>query len=686
MAKSLNSGQKTEASFQPNLLTQPPRFPFGIFQSSMKSEKIRLLKNLHDLPPEEPYLVAAGFRSKTIPALFLERCSRTPDRVAFKYKDRGLYKEVTWSEYLIHVENFCLGLVQMGLKRKDRVAIIGDPCPEWLYADIASQSAGGITYGIYSTSSASETRWMVENGGAKFFVAQNQEFVDKILPVADELPHLERIVVIDTSAMFLYEDRRIVSFQEVENIGAQRKIESPRLFLEFASRVQPQDVATIVYTSGTTGVPKGVMITHYNLLWSRVELPFLMSEFFNEKAKSLAYLPLAHVLARFQDAYFPMIGNHITHFGESPELIAETMFEVSPTIFMGAPRTLEKFAAQALVGIENSSWLKRQSYRLSMKIGRKHLSKKWDEEFSILWSFLYKIARLIVFRPLLEKLGFARVRLCLVGATPVPTEILVLWQIWGVPAGELYGQTEGGNVSAQSKPFAKPGTAGRIFPRVEYRIAEDGEFLVRGPGAFPGFWEDEETTRRIKDDDAWVHTGDLVEVTGDKEIRVVGRIKDIQITAGGKNISPELVEKALKASPYISEAIVFADGRKFPAALIEIDFDTVSEWARNNEVLYSGFTSLATHPKVYEIVAKEVDAANKQLARVEQVKKFGILPKEFDPEDEEDPITSTRKIKRQKVYEKFKDIVESMFEKETEEKEIIRRQLGEIKNEFEKGG
>jgi long-chain acyl-CoA synthetase len=381
-----------------------------------------------------------------------------------------------------------------------------------------------------------------------------------------------------------------------------------------------------------------------------------------------------------------MIGNHITHFGENPDLMAETIFEVSPTIFLGAPRTLEKFAAQVLVGIETSSWLKRQLYRLAMKIGRIHVSKRWEGQFSLVWWLLYRIARLIVFRPLLEKIGFSKVKLCLVGATPVPPEILALWQIWGVPAGELYGQTEGGNICAQLKPFARPGTAGKIFPRIEWKITEDNELLVKGVSAFPGYWNDEESTHRIKDQEGWVHTGDIVEVDEKNEVRVIGRLKDIQITAGGKNISPSHIEKALKTSPYISEAIVFADGRKFPAALIEIDFDTVSEWARNYNIVYAGFTSLATHPKVYELIAREIEQANEQLARVERVKKFRIIPKEFDPEDDEDPITSTRKIRRQKVYEKFRDLIEPMFEEEKIEKERIIVELGEIKEKFVKEG
>ncbi|MEW6669482.1 MAG: AMP-binding protein [Thermodesulfobacteriota bacterium] len=651
-----------------------------------RSERIELLRSIWDLPPEDPYPKAAGFHASTIPGLFVERCGRTPDRVAFRFKDRGLYKEVTWRTYLEQVETFCMGLVELGLDRGDRVAIMGDPCPEWLYADLAAQSAGALSYGIYSTSSVSETRWMMENGGARFFVAQNQEFVDKVLSVAEHLPALKRIIVADTSAMFMYEDDRIITFKEVQRLGQRRGENEECLFRDLVSRVRPEDVATIVYTSGTTGVPKGVMITHHNLLWSRLEVPFLVPEFFNEEARSVAYLPLAHVLARFQDEYFPMIGNHITHFGESPELMAETMFEVSPTIFMGAPRTLEKFAAQALVGIESSSWLKKACYRTAMKIGRRHLSSVWEGRTTPVWRLLYGLSRTLVFRPLLEKLGFAGVKFCMVGATPVPPEVLALFQVWGVPAGEMYGQTEGGNVSAQVKAFARPGTAGKVFPRISWKHGENGEFLIRGPGAFPGFWADEEASSKVKDGEGWVHTGDLIGFTGEGELKVVGRIKDIQITAGGKNLSPELIEKALKASPFISEAVVFADGRKYPAALIEIDFDTVSEWARNHDVLYSGFTSLATNPKVTELIAEEVKTRNQQLARVEQIKKFRIIPKEFDPEDEDDPITCTRKIRRQKVYERYRDLVESMFGDEREEKLIIMAEMGSMEEQLRKGG
>lgn len=644
---------------------------------------IKPISKAGDVALEKPYGEAAGFKAETIPALFLERCRRTPDRVAFKWKDLGLYKEVSWREYLQHVESFCIGLKELGLEKGDTVAIMGDPCPEWIYADIAAQSAGAITYGIYTTSSIEETKWMMENGGAKFFVAEDQESADKVLAVADELPALKKIIVADTRAMFMYDDPRITTFSEVKRIGAERAKMKPGVFEELVSQAKPEDVATLVYTSGTTGVPKGVMITHYNLLWCRLGTPLIFPEyFFDEKAKSVAYLPLAHVLARFQDEYFPLLDNHITHFGEEVELMAETLFEVSPTIFLGAPRTLEKFAAQVVVGMQNSTWLKKAIYDVAMKIGRRYTRERWEERDPLAFKILYAVARLLVFRPLLDKIGFSQVKFAMIGGAPVPPETIALWHIWGVSVREMYGQTEGTNISVQRIPFSKPGSAGPVFPRIEWRINPDGELLVRAPGSFPGYWRDEEATRKVKDADGWVHTGDIIEVSKEGEMKVVDRLKDIQITAGGKNIPPSLIEKALKASPYISEAIVFADGRKFPSALIEIDFDTVSEWARSQGILYTGFTSLATHPKVYKLINQEIGEANQRLARVEQVKRFRIIPKEFDPEDENDPVTSTRKIKRNAVYERFSELVESMYVEQLGEKERILVELGELKGEL----
>jgi len=629
-----------------------------------------------EVPPEEPFSVLAGFKARTIPALFLERCRSTPDKIAFRVKDLGIYREVTWGEYLEHVRDFCLGLVELGLERGDRVAIMGDPCPEWMYADLAAQCAGGISYGIYPTSSIPEVKYLMENGGAKFFVAEDQEYVDKVLAVADELPHLRKIIVADMRAMFLYDDPRIMSFEAVEALGRERAKREPGLFEELVFRVSPEDIATIVYTSGTTGPPKGAMISNYNLLWGFFALLTAYPEvLLNEKARTVAYLPMAHILARIQDVYFPMVGGYITHFGESPDTMAETVFEVGPTFLIGPPRIFVKFAAQLLSLIETSSYIKKKAYQAAMKIGRKYISYRWEGKAPWYWKLLYLPAYWAVFRPLLDKVGFKNIKWAMTAAAPVPPQMVALWQTWGLNLVELYGGTEFGAVTAQRKPFSRPGNAGHPLPRVEYRVTEEGEILIKGPGVFAGYWRNEKATAEYIRD-GWAHTGDAVEVLPDGSIKICDRIKDLIITAGGKNLTPSEIEKAIRASPYISEAIVFGHGRKYPTALIEIDFDTVSEWARAHGIVYTSYTSLTQHPEVIKLIAGEIKKANEQLARVEQVKVFRILPKELDPEDEADPVTATRKVQRRKMYEKFKDLVESMYSQEEEAR--IAAEIGEL--------
>lgn len=635
---------------------------------------------LPTLSPEEPYTHIVGFKATTLPALFLERCRATPNKVAFRAKGLGIYREVTWKEYLEHVENFCLGLVELGLERGERVAVMGDSCPEWMYADLGAQSAGAISYGIYPTSSLPEVKYLMENGGAKFFVAEDQEFVDKVLAVADELPQLRKIIVVDTKGTFMYDDPRLISFKEVEEIGLQRKAGAPGLFEVLVSQVKAEDIACLIYTSGTTGFPKGAMLNHNYFLQSNFNIVEVFPELFlTQELRQICYMTFVHMVGRLYDCYLPMLtGKNILHFGESVDVMAETTFEVSPEIFFGGPRTYEKMAAQTLVSMETSTRLKKAAYRWAMSIGRRYITKKWEQK-KIPWhlNLLYRLAYLAVFRPLLDKAGFARLKVAFVSAAPVPPEVVALWQIWGVNLLELYGGTEMGGVCVQPENFPKPGNTGVPFPRIELRLTEEGEAIVKGPGPFVGYWRNEQATAEtIKDD--WVYTGDMCQVVSDKgDIKVVDRVKDIAITAGGKNISPSEIEKTLKASPYITEAIVFADGRKYPSGLIEIDFDTVSEWARAHGILYTGFTSLANHPKVYELIAKEVETANAQLARVEQVKKFRIIPKELDPEDEADAITATRKVQRRKMYEEFKELVDSMYTREEEAR--IAAELGEVK-------
>lgn len=630
---------------------------------------------------DKPYSVLKGFTAQTLPGLFLERCRRTPNSVAFRVKKLGIYQEVTWSEYYEQVERLCLGLVELGLKKGDRVAIMGGSFSEWLYAEMAAQCAGAITYGIYFTSSVAQVKHHLLDGGAKFFIAENQEFVDKVLQVEEKLPNLQYIVVADTTVMFMYRDPRIISMEEVQKTGAKVRERSPLLLEEMVSQVTPEDVYTLIYTAGTTGAPKATMTTHRCLLWGALNCCEVDPYLLDETQRAASYMPLAHGVGRVFDIYAPILGGYVANFGESADTIQETLFDISPGIFNGTPRTYEKYAAQVLVGIETSSLVKKIAYRVAMRVGRRYIRRKWQGTVPLHLAVLYRLAYWAVFQPILDKMGLSRVKIAQVTGAAVPPEVVALWQVWGLNLREQYGSSEAEVVTWPLTSFPKPGNAGPPAPRVEIRLTKDGELLARGPGCFSGYWGDKAKTA-VTIRDGWVHSGDAVELATDGTIKVLGRIGDAQKTSGGKLVNPEEIEKAMKASPYISEAVVFADRRKYPSALIEIDFDTVAEWARANGVLYTTLQDLTNHSRVYELITKEVDKSNQLLARVEQVKKFRILPKELDPEDETDPITATRKIQRKRVYDKFRDLVESMYTREEAAK--IAAEVGELREEMKK--
>lgn len=608
----------------------------------------------------------------TIPALFAERSRRTPERVAFRVKEYGVWEEVTWARYRQHVERVCLGLRESGVRPGDRVAIMGDPCPEWGYADLGAQAAGAITYGIYSTSAPSQVEYVLQNGGAVVAVCEDQEYVDRILPLAGRLPGLRSIVVADTRAMFAYRDSRLMSLADLEALGARRADREPGLFEELARDGDPDAVAYLVYTSGTSGPPKPAMISHRNCLTALVGA---FGEVFpglgSEEHRSVSYLSLAHILERCLTVYFPLVYDLVPHFGESVEELGDTLFEVQPTFFTGVPRVWEKIASQVLVGVESTAAVKKLAYRAAMRIGTRYRQRRWETGRAPRGLALaYGLARWLVFRHILRKVGFLHLRYAVATGAPLPPRIQALWQIWGVDLVNLYGSTEAGGIITSQRPgFPRPGDVGAATSVNAVRLGEDGEVLVQGPGVFPGYWGNEAATREARRE-GWLRVGEIGAWTAEGALQLLDRKRDIMVTAGGKNLAPTNIENALKASPYVSEAVVFAEGRPYPAALIEIDAGTVSEWARAHQVAYTDFASLVGHPRVQALIAGEVARANEELSRVEQVKRFRLLPKELDPENEDDPLTPTRKVKRRLMYERFRDLVESMYAPEPSEVEL----------------
>jgi long-chain acyl-CoA synthetase len=538
---------------------------------------------------------------------------------------------------------------------------MGDACEEWAIGDLAAQALGAITYGIYPTASPAELEFQMADGGASVFLAENQEYVDRLLPLLDRLPAVRWIVVFDAAALFAYDDARIRGYADL--LEAVPPANDPANALAaLAEKVPPAAPAFIVYTSGTTGNPKGALVAHGRHLAAAYNMVAHYPTLADTPHRTVVYLPLCHVLGRNVAITLPLTSQLVPHFGEDLDDLPRTLFEVAPTVLFAVPRYLQKFASQVLVGISATSRVKRAAYEAAVRIGRAHARTRWAGRAGGA-SPAYALARATVFRPILNKLGLDALKLVLCGGAALPPETMALWHIWGVNVCEIYGQTEtaGGIIAGQRGPFPHPGDVGTVPDGWEARLGPEDEILVRSPDLFDGYWRAPAATDAVLDAEGWLHTGD-VGAWIDGRLKIVDRARDFIVTSGGKTLSPSYIENVLRASPYIAEVVVFGHARKYVTALIEIDYDTVSDWARGQNVAYTGFTSLAHHPAVERLLRGEIERANAQLARVEQVKAFRVLPKALDPEEEGEPVTPTRKVKRKAMYERFRALVESMYD------------------------
>ena len=603
-------------------------------------------------------------KTKSAPLLLAERARREPDGIAFRAKKLGLYQERRWDEYAGLVARAALGLRALGLAPGERIAIMGDACEEWMLADLGAQALGAIVYGIYPTASTAELEYQMNDGGACIFVAEDQEQVDRILPVADRLPNLRWIVVVDASAMFAYRHPKLRTFEEIMKLAGERGVAD----LEALARdLRPDAPAFIVYTSGTSGHPKGALVSHGKHLAAAQNLVDHYPLLIERSHRTVAYLPLCHILGRDIAVTLPLLSKLVPHFGEDIEDLPRTFFEVAPTVLFTVPRFLQKFASQVLVGIGSTSLLKRRAYELAMRVARVQARARWEGLHAE--SLAYRAARAFVFLPLLEKLGLDQLELVISGGAPLPAETMALWQMWGVNTCEIYGQTEeaGAIIAGQRGPFPRPGDVGSVASGVELRLAESGEIEVRGEFFFDGYWDNPAVTREVVGADGWLRTGDVGALDGGR-LKLIDRARDFIVTAGGKTLSPSHIENLVRSSPYVAEAMVIGHARKYLTALIEIDFDTVADWARARNIRYTGFTSLARHPEVEKLLEGELARVNRDLSRVEQLKAFRILPKALDPEEEGEPVTPTRKLKRAQMLERFHVLVNEMYDDREEQR------------------
>ena len=544
------------------------------------------------------------------------------------------------------------------MKRGDKVSILGDNCREWLYADLAAQCSSSVTVGIYPTDVASQVKYILENSESKFIVAKDQEQVDKVLEVKDDLPGLKKIIVVDMKGLRRYKDPMIISFKDVEALGRTLREQDPHLFENMVNSTRPEDVAIIVYTSGTTGQPKGAMISHRNVIAMIRGLAQVLG--FRQKDSFVSALPLCHIAERMFSLIFPMWAGCAVNFAESVATLQEDMSEISPTAFLNVPRIWEKMHSNIMIKLQDSVFFKRWIFRAMLPIGERvadyELKRKpvpWS------WKILHGIAYLLLFRPLRNHLGLLDARIFVSGAAPLSPDLMKFYHTIGVPVRECYGMTEMSGISFMPRNGEiKLGGVGKPIPGVELKLAPDGEILQKGDSVFEGYYGNPQATREVVVD-GWLHTGDVGEIDDDGDLRITDRKKDIIITAGGKNIAPSELENSLKFSPYIKEAIIIGDRRKYLSCLIQIELENVAHWAQNNRIAYTNYKSLATHPEVRNLIQTEVEKTNGNFAQVERIKKFTILDKELDQDDEE--LTATMKVKRASIEKKFKDVIDSMY-------------------------
>jgi len=594
----------------------------------------------------------------TVPKLFFHRVEKYKDRVALRKKELGLWNKITWWQYGQRVRQVGMGLVLLGLEPKDRVAIIGDSRPEWLYVDIGNLSVNGVSVGVYTTSSPEEVKYHLSHSETRFFFVEDEEQLDKALEIRDQLPKLEKVIVMDMKGLKHFHDPMVISFEELLQAGKEFDERNPGLFEQRLEKTGPDDIATFVYTSGTTGPPKAVMLSHSNVLSNSDAFAKHVAAF--ETDVILSYLPLCHIAERTLSVYHAINIGFTVFFAESPNTVPDNLREMSPTFFFAVPRIWEKFYSAINLGVQNTTWFKRQSYNQAIKIGKRAAQKRLNHRRVpfFLWA-LNQLASIIVFRKVKKLLGIDRSRFALSGAAPISPDVLEYFHALGVNIRESYGMTESSALVTMHKDRnIRLGTCGEPLPGIEVKIAEDGEILIRGDNVFQGYFKDEENTSRTLID-GWLHSEDLGEFTDDGLLRITGRKKDLIITSGGKNISPQFIENLLKFSPYIVDAVVIGDGRKYLTAIIIVDEDNVIQYAQENGVPFTTYASLTKTKEILKLIGDEVKEVNAKLARVEQIKKFAITEKILDQEDDE--LTPTMKVKRKKISEVYKDLIESMY-------------------------
>ena len=573
-------------------------------------------------------------------------------------KDLGIWQSISWREYGDKAKYVGLALNSLGLNKNDVVSIASEGIPEWLFTDLGVICVGGISSGVYTTDSSSQVEYLVNDSKTNFYFAENEEQLDKILEVRENCPSLKKIIIYDLEGLHDFSDPQVISFSELIKLGESIDKNNPDLFESLMAKVSPEDIAILVYTSGTTGPSKGAMISNKNIVYQiNTGINIFKPQ---ENDEQLSFLPLCHILERTVSVMYPLQTAAVINFAESIDTVPENIREVSPTGFIAVPRIWEKFYSSITITMKDATFIGKAFYKFAISVGSKRKDYILNgEPVPFTTQLLFGFCDQFVLKNIKKLLGLNNCRYALSGAAPISPELIDWYLSIGLDMREGWGMTETAGIgTAFYSREIKKGCVGRAIDGSEVQIAKDGEILFRGPGVFCGYLNKPEQTNETIID-GWLHTGDVGHLDNSGNLKITDRKKDIIITAGGKNISPSEIENELKFSAFISDAVVIGDKRKFLSCLIMIDEENVMKFAQDHDVPFSNFESLCKSKEIIDLIEVEVNQVNKKFANVEQVKKFTLIDVQLTAEDDE--LTPTMKLKRKFINQKYTNIIEAMY-------------------------
>jgi long-chain acyl-CoA synthetase len=614
------------------------------------------LWNLSHIRPQTEVVMAG----ETIPAIFWNAAQARGPKVWMRQKDLGIWQSWTWEQTATAVREIGHGLLSLGFAPQETASILSNTTIDWVLCDLAVLSCGGVCNGIYPTDAAAQVHYLCEDSRTTVLFVEDDEQLDKALEVRAQLPLLRKIVVFDMEGLHQLDDPQVISLQALRELGREHLRQHAGELERRAAACRPEDLAILVYTSGTTGKPKGAMHTHAGLVYTVRGYNTLISR--DEHDECMCFLPLCHIAERLGGEYFSLYTGSVLNFVENPETVPENVREIAPTVFTAVPRVWEKFYSGVMIGLREAGTLQQAAYAWAIGVGQRVTECVLEgQPVSALLKLQFRIARLVALNNVRKLIGIHRARFLVTGAAPISPELVRWYLALGVPMLEVWGMTETCGASTGVRPDRiKPGSIGPAASYNEVRLdPQTGEILVRGPNVFKGYLNLPEKTAETIDAEGWLHTGDVGVVDEEGFFRITDRMKDIIITAGGKNITPSELENELKFSPYITDAVVIGDRRPYLVVIIMIDQENVEKFAQDADVPFSNYASLTRTPEVQALIQVEIDRVNRKFARVEQIKKFFLLDTQLTAEDEE--LTPTMKLKRKLVEKKYADRIDAMY-------------------------